>query len=121
MLILFLCRKSDFELVFASGGYMRAFERRGVRVAHVEDSFPCDGDINLLVDRCDEKPALIVYTENSPLLPRGLTEVSIPTACFNYDVYAYTYRRVRWAALFDYPFLFHPGFEEPFRAAGHPN
>lgn len=119
-MILFLCRRRD--LAREALGYARAFERRGVRVACVEDSLPCNGELGSLLARYDQKPALILHPETQfPFFPRGLTQTDIPTACFHYDVYAYTQRRVRWAMLFDYAFLFHPGFEEPFRSAGHPN
>jgi hypothetical protein len=36
------------------------------------------------------------------------------------DPYAYTHRRLRWAMLFDHVLLLHDGFEDRFRAAGHP-
>ncbi len=120
MLILFLCRPGD--LFREPLGYARAFERRGIKLAYAEDSFPPNGDLQDFLARCPEKPLLVLQPETRfPLFPRGLTEARIPTACCHYDVYAYTHRRVHWAMLFDYAFLFHPGFEDPLRSAGHPN
>lgn len=77
-------------------------------------------DIRRLLDQCPGRPSLIVRLETDfPLLPWGLTEVDIPTACFQTDTYAFTQHRVRWSLLFDYTVLFHPGFEDRFRQAGH--
>jgi hypothetical protein len=53
-------------------------------------------------------------------MPLGLTKVNIPTACFQIDTYAYTRRRIAWSMLFDLVFVFHPGYDTKFRAAGHP-
>jgi hypothetical protein len=44
----------------------------------------------------------------------------IPTVYFDVDTYAYTNRRIRWDSLFDHIAVFHPGYEDSFRQAGHP-
>jgi hypothetical protein len=117
--ILFLCRTQDLNR--ERHGYARALRRRNVSVICVPDDFPADGDLEVLLERCPDEPSLIIQQETVfPILPRGLTETGIPTACFQIDVYAYTRHRIRWSMLFDYAILFHPGFDEQFRQAGHP-
>jgi len=119
MTILFLCRQQDLNR--ERRGYARALQRRGVRLVCADEGFPLNGDIRALLERCPEKPSLIIQPETVfPLLPWGLNEIDIPTACFQIDTYAYIHRRVRWSMLFDYTILFHPGFEARFRCAGHP-
>jgi hypothetical protein len=119
MTILFLCREDDLQGI--SLHYTLALRRRGVHSIFVEPGFPLDGHIRHLLERCPERPLLILHPESGfPLLPWGLTEVCVPTACFQIDTYAYTHRRIRWSMLFDYAVLFHPHFESGFRAAGHP-
>jgi hypothetical protein len=100
--------------------YMRAFCRRGERVVGVQASFPTNGDVSQLLERCPERPFLILHPEHIPIMPRGLTKLNIPTVCFQVDTYAYTQRRISWSMLFDLVFVFHPGYDIEFRAAGHP-
>jgi len=120
MTILFLCREQD--LLREPLGYVRAFRRRGIQTAFAADGCSVNDHIDRLLERLREKPALIIQPETDfPLCPRGLTETEIPTACFYHDPYAYLHRRIRWSMLFDYIFLFHPGFEDVFRQAGHSN
>jgi hypothetical protein len=79
-----------------------------------------DEDIFKLVAACPERPSLIIHPElDFCTLPQGLEKIEIPTACFQIDTYAYTRRRIRWSMLFDHPIVFHPGYEEQFRKAGH--
>ncbi|HXN21369.1 MAG TPA: glycosyltransferase [Candidatus Dormibacteraeota bacterium] len=118
MTILVLWREED--LVRESAAYARAFRRRGVRVVGVETSFPLNGDINQLLQRCPERPTLILHPEFLPMLPWGLTAVDIPTACFQIDTFAYTRRRISWSMVFDLVFVFHPGYDAEFQKAGHP-
>jgi len=117
MTILVLGKEENFAREAA--GYMRAFSRKGDRVVGVNASFPPNGDIRLLLDRCGEQPTLILHPEQIPIMPRGLTKMRIPTACFHIDTYAYTGRRIAWSMLFDLALVFHPGYETEFRAAGH--
>ncbi len=118
MTILFLCHED--HLCREPAGYARALARRGVHLVFVEHGFPPNGDVRRLVERCSESPSLILHPELIPLLPAGLTEVNVPSACLQVDTYTYTHRRIRWSMLFDYALLFHPGFEPRFRRAGHP-
>jgi hypothetical protein len=117
--VLFLCRLHDLNK--ERHGYAKAFRKRGINLVCVPDKFPVDSDLRVLLDRYPDKPSLIIQPETVfPILPWGLTETSIPTACFQIDVHAYTCRRICWSMLFDYAILFHPGFDEQFRRAGHP-
>ncbi len=118
MTILVLRREEGIDLEWAA--YIRAICRRGDRVVGVHASFPPNGDVGQLLDRCPERPALILHPEYIPIMPRGLTKVNIPTACFQIDTYAYTRKRIAWSMLFDLVFVFHPGYDTEFRAAGHP-
>ncbi len=118
MTILVLRREEGIDQKWAS--HMRAICRRGDRVVGVPPSFPPNGDVSQLLDRCPERPDLILHPEYIPIMPRGLIKVNIPTACFQIDTYAYTRRRIAWSMLFDLVFVFHPGYDAEFRAAGHP-
>jgi len=101
--------------------YARAFRQAGVRIVCVPAGFPFNGDLRELLKLCPEPPILILQPESGlPVLPGGLTLSTIPTACFQVDTYAYARRRVIWSMLFDYPIVFHPGFDVQFREAGHP-
>ena len=118
MTILVLRREEGIDGEWAA--YIRALCRRGDRVVGVHESFPPNGDIGQLLERCPEQPALILHPEYIPIMPRGLTKVNIPTACFQVDTYAYTRSRISWSMLFDLVFVFHPGYDTEFRTAGHP-
>lgn len=119
MNILFLCRKKD--LGWAQSAFARALERRGISLTFVDDDVSLDEDVLKLLANCPERPSLILHPELTfPILPQGLTDLNIITACFQIDTYAYTKRRIRWSMLFDHPIVFHPGFQEKFARAGHP-
>jgi hypothetical protein len=120
LFVLFLCRERDLQR--EPLGYVRAFRKRGVEPVFVEDSCLLNENIESLMDISHERPELIIQPETElSLLPWGLDKIDVPTACFHFDPYAYLHRRVRWAMLFDYVCLFHPGFEDAFRQAGHSN
>jgi hypothetical protein len=90
-------------------------------VVCVRNGFPVNGDLQECLRLCPERPSLILHPEAaSPYLPWGLSEVDIPTACFQVDTYAYTKRRIAWSMLFDHVFALHPGYDAEFRKAGHP-
>lgn len=119
MTILVLCREADVQREIS--GYVRAFRRRGIELQFIPEATPIGVDLSALIDRCPELPSLILHPEAGPaFMPHGLADAAIPTALLQPDPYAYTHRRVRWAMLFDYVLPLHPGFEEVFRAAGHP-
>lgn len=117
MTILLLCREQD--VAKEPAGYVRAFRRRGIRVVFLDEDTPANADLSQLLALCPGPPQLILHPEQQ-FLPKGLRASPFPTAILQADPYAYTYRRVRWAMLFDYVLLLHPGFEEIFRQAGHP-
>lgn len=120
LFVLFLCRERDLQR--EPLGYVRAFRKRGVEPVFVEDGCLLNENIESLVSKSHERPELIIQPETDlPLLPWGLDKIDVPTACFHFDPYAYLHRRVRWAMLFDYVCLFHPGFEDTLRQAGHSN
>ncbi len=118
MTILALWREEDIAQKLPA--FARAFLRRGNRVVGVHASFPPNGNLNQLLERCTERPALILHPEYIPIMPWGLTSVDIPTACFQIDTYAYTGSRIAWSMLFDLVFVFHPGYDVEFQKAGHP-
>lgn len=119
MNILVLCHEDN--LCKELWGYARALPRHGARLMCVSHGTPVDADIVDLIEQCPERPSLILQPESDfPLLPKGLTTAPIRTACFQFDTFAFTVRRMRWAMLFDLPVVFHPGFDDRFRKAGHP-
>ncbi len=119
MNILYLCRQKDMG--WGQAALARALERRGVRISCLEDNTKLDSDVHALAAACSERPSLILHPElNFPILPHGLAEIDIPTACLQIDTYAYTDRRIKWSMLFDYPIVYHPGYRERFLQAGHP-
>ncbi len=120
MTILFLCRERDLQR--EPLGYVRALRKLGIQIEFADDDCALNENIERILERSAERPALIIQPETDlPLLPQGLDKIDVPTACFHFDPYAYLHRRIRWAMLFDYAVLFHPGFEDAFRRAGHPN
>ncbi len=119
MTILVLCREDN--LCNALADYARAFRRAGVQLVCAPRGFPLNGDLRELLRLCPETPVLILHPESDfPLMPLGITETEIPTACFQVDTYAYSQRRMTWSMLFDYPVVFHPEFDDRLRRKGHP-
>lgn len=119
MRILVLSRRSHFP--FYGFAYGSAFERLGARLSFIPEDAPQDASIQSLAERCPERPGMIYLPDwNLSPLPPGLTKIDIPTVNENADTYAYTEHRIRWSMLFDYTLLFHPGYTERFRSAGHP-
>jgi hypothetical protein len=115
--IVFLCQ--NHELTRERHGYYRALIKRMPVVCAplvvkngyetLKDIVPAGWD-----------PILILQPEASPRLPHGLASSAVPTACFQIDTYSGTEKRIRWSMLYDYAFVFHPGFNEVFGRAGHP-
>ena len=100
----------------------RGFHRAFSRIAPVHLIPPSRGerwrdDLDALVAR-GERPLVIINPDGKPWLPEGIENVPVPTAVFHIDTYVALQRRVRWSAMYDYTFVFHPGFEDAFRAAG---
>jgi len=118
MIALVLC--PELYLSKELWGYARAFRRHGITLACVDLNTPPDVDISDLLSACSARPDFILYPDTDfSCMPRGLVEVDIPTVCFQFDTYNNTSRRIRWSTLFDIPVLFHPGFEQMYRDAGH--
>jgi hypothetical protein len=87
MTIPFLCAEGDF--VKERAGHARAFHRRGIRVACDHPGESLNVKLDRLLAYCPERPSLILHVE-SPLMPRGLTKVRIPTGLMQPDPYAWT-------------------------------
>jgi hypothetical protein len=108
--VIFLC--GEDELDKERRGYARAF----ARIAPV--AFVPPGDD--WQSRLDGRPVLVLNPDGRPWLPDGIERLDAPTAVFHIDTYVATSRRVRWSAMYDYTFVFHPRFDTQFRAAGIP-
>jgi len=121
--ILFLCDK--YELNAERRGYSRAFAKHGEVICwgpatrKARGSDPKD-DLLRFLDQFSEKSKLILHPEASPFTPWGLTQVGIPTACFQIDVFGFTRHRIFWSMLFDYACVLEPGYEKVFQEGGHP-
>lgn len=115
--IVFLCQ--NHELTRERRGYIRAFSKRlRVLCAPIVLKGGYE-DLENVIPK-DLKPMLILDPEASPRLPAGIVASSIPTGCFQFDTYSGTEKRMKWSMLYDYAFVFHPGFDQMFQQAGHP-
>lgn len=99
--IVLLC--GEDELDKERRGYARAF----ARVAPLRFIAPSDD----WRDRLPPNPRLVLNPDGRPWLPDGIETVAAPTAIFHIDTYVATERRRRWSRLYDYAFVFHPGFD----------
>lgn len=116
--VVFLC--SEDELTRERRGYFKAFSSR-IDTIHIPfDRLSSYKDLaNLLPD--DIQPLLILYPDAWPrLLPQDLVNTPYPTACFNIDTFEHPEQRARFSMLFDYAFVFHPGFDRQLQQFGHP-
>ena len=119
MTILCPCREQHHWKLIP--GYAAAFRRRGIEFFCVDDSIPFDAPLEDVLQTCPGTPSTIFHFESAhPLFPIGLERSEIPTVCFHPDTYAFTERRIHWSAVFDHAAVFHPGYDEPFKRAGHP-
>src|SRR5882724_285767 len=119
MTILCLCREQHHWKLIP--GYADAFRRRGIDFFCADDSIPFDASLENVLNACPTPPSTIFHFESAhPLLPIGLEHSKVPTVCFHPDTYAFTERRIRWSAVFDHAAVFHPGYAERFKRAGHP-
>jgi hypothetical protein len=108
--VVFLC--GEDELDKERRGYAQAFRR--VAPLHF---VPAGADWRA---RLPPNPIVIINPDGRPWLPEGIEQVDAPTAVFHIDTYVTPERRMRWSAMYDYAFVFHPGYDEQFRAAGIP-
>ncbi len=119
MTILCLCREQHHWKLIP--GYADAFRRHGIEFFCVDDSIPFDAPLEDVLQTCPGTPSTIFHFESAhPLFPIGLERSEIPTVCFHPDTYAFTERRMHWSAVFDHAAVFHPGYDERFKRAGHP-
>jgi len=88
-------------------GYADAFRRRGIEFFCVDDSIPFDAPREDVLQTCPGTPSAIFHFESAHPL-------------FHPDTHAFTERRIHWSAVFDHPAVFHSGYEERFKRAGHP-
>lgn len=109
--VVFLC--GDDELDKERRGFARAFARR----AELTFVPPSRGDA-WLDDVRALRPRLVLNPEGRAWLPRGIETVDATTACFQIDTFTGLERRVRWSAMYDHVFVFHPGYETRFDHPG---
>jgi hypothetical protein len=107
--VVFLC--GEEELDKERRGYARAF----ARVATLRFIPP---STNWRESLAGVRPRLILNPDGRPWLPDGIERVEAPTAVFHIDTYVATERRIRWSAMYDYSFVFHPHYDDRFRDAG---
>ena len=117
-IIIFLCSKN--ELTRERRGYFKAFSKKvDVLCLPFADAGVYEELDNLV--STDLNPILILHPDSYPRrLPQGLYNTPIPTGCFSIDTYEYINSRIHFSMLFDYAFVFHPGYDTRFQAAGHP-
>ncbi len=115
--VVFICQNK--ELTRERRGYYRAFAKIITTVCVPPPSQYSYENLKDIIPH-NLHPILILQPEASPRLPHGLVDTKIPTACFQIDTDSFTASRMRWSMLFDYAFVFHPGFDLIFQSAGHP-
>lgn len=64
------------------------------------------------------EPRLVLNPDARPWLPPWIESVDAPTAAFEIDAHSSTSRRILRAPMYDYVFVFHPGYEERFAHPG---
>jgi len=104
MTVVFLC--GEDELDKERRGYARAF----ARVAPLRFIAPSNDWRAALPDDA----SLLINPDGRPWLPPGIERAAATTAVFHIDTYVATERRIRWSAMYDLAFVFHPGFERLF-------
>jgi Glycosyl transferases group 1 len=116
--VIFLCSKD--ELTRERRGYFKAFSKK-VHVLCIPsaDAGTYEKLENLTSSALN--PIFVLQPDSYPRrLPQDLARSLIPTGCFNIDTFESINRRIHFSMLFDYAFVFHPGYEVAFQAAGHP-
>jgi hypothetical protein len=106
----FACGAS--ELTRERRGYFDAFSRLGcARLAQSAGKSS---------DRISETQELLLYPDSpTTMIPEDLAQSETRTACFQIDVFSKPDWKAFWSALFDYVFVFHPGFDRYFAKHGH--
>lgn len=119
--VVFLCAVEDMTRVRRSSfGYFQAFSKIINTICISRDSWLDSRKLDeILPSHID--PILILNTDSWPRrIPDNLTEIPFPTGNFNIDTFEIPEKRVRFSMLFDYSFVFHPGFDKVFKDLGHP-
>jgi hypothetical protein len=103
---------SASELSRERKGYFTAFSKLGV--AGTVGATP------QLSAKTNGTEQFFLYPDppNTPI-PDNLVAARKPTACFQIDTFSKPNWKALWASLFDYVFVFHPGFERYFKKYGH--
>jgi hypothetical protein len=116
--VVFLC--SEDELTRERRGYFNAFSKKvHVLCIPLADAGTYEKLENLISVAVN--PILVLHPDSYPRrLPQDLVRSPIPTGCFNIDTFESINRRIHFSMLSDYAFVFHPGYEVTFQAAGHP-
>ena len=114
--VLFLCEPNELDK--ERQGYSRAFAKHGEVICWGRSR---GNNLLHFLESLQEKPDLILHPDASlPFLPWGMTQVEIPTVCFQIDEFDSAESRIRWSMLFDYACVFHVGYDKVFQKGGHP-
>ena len=109
--VVLLC--SPNELDKERRGYYAAFTKRvPVELVPRERGEAWIDDIRAL------RPRLVLNPDVRPWLPAWIETVDAPTAAFEIDAHSSTSRRILRAPMYDYVFVFHPGYEQQFAHPG---
>jgi len=110
----------NLRINFACGASELTRERRGYFEAFSKLGCAQPGQFTVSSDQTNATQEILLYPDPSEtILPRDLTQSQTATACFQIDVFSKPDWKALWSALFDYVFVFHPGFERYFAKYGH--
>ena len=116
--IIFLC--SEGQLDRERRGYFKAFSKRLNTICIPYDLQHHSDELEKLLP-AGVQPLLILHPDSWPrFLPKGLVDSAYPTACFQIDTFESPEKRAKFSMLFDYVFVFHPGYDRRFQQLGHP-
>lgn len=88
------------------------------RDLHVDPGFSPEINMDALLRFSGFKPDLFLYMEPNGLIPRGLENVSFPTACILCDTHMGLHARQNLSLFFDHVFLYHRNYLRNF--SSHP-
>lgn len=119
--VVFLCAIDDITRVRRGGyGYYQAFSRKINTICIPRDRWNDTRSLNRLLDS-EFHPIIILNIDSWPRrIPDDLVDVPFPTGIFNVDTFEIPKQRAQFSMLFDYSFVFHPGFDSVFKNFGHP-
>ena len=118
MTICFLCTANELDR--ERRGYFNAFSKQVSTICNPALAIDAHHELeNLIAETID--PILLLHPDAYPRrLPHGLVNSKTPTACFSIDTYVRPRSSGQFPMLFDYAFVFHPGFDRTLQQAGHP-